>query len=182
MEAPILESDIIKMRRLEHTDFANIIHYASAIEIANNTFVPHPYPPEAAIEFIAVTRDAWDNNSGFVFALIEKANDNFVGVMGLDPEPKHHFAEIGYWIGKPFWGKGYATSALRLIIQFGFEILEINRLQARHFTHNPASGRVMQKAGMIYEGTSRQAFYHREVYKDSVLYAMLKEDYDAQNT
>ena len=182
MKAPILESDTIKMRRLEHDDIAKIIEYASDIEVAKNTFAPHPYPPEAAIEFVTVTREAWNKDEGYVFGLVEKESGDFLGAMGLHPEEKHHLAEVGYWIGKPYWGKGYATQALRLIIQFAFESTNLNRIQARHFTSNPASGRVMQKADMTYEGTSRQAIFHRDGYKDTVLYAILREDYHAQNS
>ena len=182
MIAPVLESNTIKMRRLEHGDIASIIEYASAIEVARNTFVPHPYPPEAAIDFVTTTREAWGNDDSYTFGLVEKESGDFVGAMGLHPEPRHHLAEIGYWIGKPHWGKGYATQALGLIIRFAFEEVGLNRVQARHFTSNPASGRVMQKANMQYEGTSRQAMVHRDVYKDTVLYAMLREDYDAQNS
>jgi len=182
MKTLILDSDTIRMRRLEHADIPSIIEYASDIEIAKNTYVPHPYPPEAAIEFVTMTREAWNNDDGYTFALIEKQHGDFVGVMGLHPEPRHYRGEIGYWIGKPHWGKGYATQALRLIIQFGFEKVSLNRVSARHFTTNPASGRVMQKAGMIYEGTSRQEMYHQDTFKDTVLYAILKEDYHAQNS
>jgi [ribosomal protein S5]-alanine N-acetyltransferase len=180
MKAPILESDVIKMRRLEHDDIASIIEYASNIEIANNTFVPHPYPPEAAIEFVTITREQWNKDEGYVFALIEKQRGSFVGVMGLHPEPKNYLAEVGYWIGQPHWGKGYATYALRLLIQFAFERTDLNRVYARHFLTNPASGRVMEKAGMTYEGTSRQVVFHHEEFKDAALYAILKEDYHAQ--
>lgn len=182
MKAHILESDTIRMRRLEHHDISDIIQYASEKEIADNTFVPHPYPPEAAIEFVTVTRDKWENDEAYVFAIVDKKSAELVGVMGLHPEEKHHLAEVGYWIGKPHWGKGIATQALRLLIQFAFETVGLNRVQARHLNHNPASGRVMQKADMTYEGTSRQAIVHRDEYKDTVLYAILREDYHAQNS
>ena len=180
MEARILEAETIRMRPLERGDAPHILALASAAEIAENTFVPHPYPPEAALEFIDKTRERWRYDEGFTFAIIDKSADEFVGAMGIHPEEKHRAAEVGYWIGKPFWGRGLATAALRLIIQFGFEQLGLNRIQAGHFRQNTASGRVMQKANMRYEGLQRQGMYHRETYKDVVYYAILRQDYEAQ--
>ena len=99
--------------------------------------------------------------------------------MGIHPAPEHDRAEVGYWIGKPFWGRGLATAALRLLLQFGFETLQLNRIEAGHFDYNPASGRVMEKAGMRFEGVRRQYVWHRDRYKDVRWYAILREDYDA---
>ena len=65
------------------------------------------------------------------------------------------------------------------MIQFAFEVVKLNRVQAQHLPQNPASGRVMQKAGMVCEGTLRQFIIHHDEYKDAVCYAILKQDYDA---
>ncbi len=177
MEPRVLEAETIRMRPLESGDIPHILELASAAEIAENTFVPHPYPPEAAAEFVHKARERWRYDEGFTFAIIDKDANQFVGAMGIHPKGKHHTAEVGYWIGRPFWGRGLATAALRLIIQFGFEQLGLNRIQAGHFRHNAASGRVMQKANMRYEGLQRQGMYHRDQYKDIVCYAILREDY-----
>ncbi len=171
MEACILEADSCLMRPLQTLDIARIRCYASAIEIAENTFVPHPYPAAAASEFVETARENWRINEAFVFAIVEKSTGAFTGVMGIHPKAAHNYAEVGYWIGKPFWGRGLASAALRLIIEFGFERLQLNRIEAGHFPHNPASGRVMQKANMRYEGRHRQAIFHREAYKDFLLYS-----------
>lgn len=181
MKPQILEAEIVRMRPLEGDDIPHILKLASAAEIAENTFVPHPYPPEAAAEFVSKTRESWHYDEGFTFAIIDKSSDAFVGAMGIHPKEKHHAAEVGYWIGKPFWGRGLATAALRRIIQFGFEQLGLNRIQAGHFRHNLASGRVMQKTNMRYEGVQRQGMHHREQYKDVVYYAILRADYETQD-
>ena len=72
---------------------------------------------------------------------------------------------------------GLAIAALRLIIQFGFDRLQLNRIEAGHFPDNLASGRVMQKANMRFEGVRRQSALHRERYKDVVYYAILRDDH-----
>ena len=174
-----LVSDLVRMRPLERAHIADIGRLAAAEEIAKNTFVPHPYPPEAAEEFVQKGRAQWRDDEAYVFAIMEKASGQFAGCMGIHPQPAHHRAEVGYWIGAPYWGRGLATAALRLIIQFGFDELGLNRIAAGHFPQNLASGRVMQKANMRYEGRLRGALLHRGEYKDEVRYAILRDDYAA---
>ena len=181
MKKKELASDLVRMRPLGIADIPHIQRLAAAEEIANNTYVPHPYPPGAAEEFVGKARDQWRHDEAYVFAIIEKASDCFVGCMGIHPLPAHHRAEVGYWIGVPYWGRGLATAALRLIIQFGFEKLQLNRIAAGHFPHNPASGRVMQKAKMRYEGLLRGALFHHDEYKDEARYAILRQDFDADH-
>ena len=176
-----LISDLVRMRPLDTVDIPAIQQLASAEEIAKNTFVPHPYPPDGAENFVEQAREGWRNDEAYVFAIIENASEQFAGCMGIHPEPAHHRAVVGYWIGLPFWGRGLATAALRLIIQFGFDTLKLNRIAAGHFPHNPASGRVMQKANMRYEGTLRGSLLHRDKYKDEVRYAILRDDYHADD-
>ena len=177
MEKTNLESDLLLMRPLESTDAKDILRFATAPEIPANTFVPRPYTEDSAIEFLRQAREHWQHDEGYTFALIEKRPARFVGCMGIHPLWKHNRAEVGYWIGKPFWGRGLATEALRLLIEFGFDVLQLNRIEAGHFSHNPASGRVMQKAGMRPEGLRRGYLLHRETYKDALWYAILRDDY-----
>ena len=179
MKKTELISDLVRMRPLETVDIAPIQRLAAAEEIAKNTYVPHPYPPDGAEQFVQLAREGWRDEDAYVFAVIEKASEEFAGCMGIHPVPAHHRAEVGYWIGLPFWGRGLATAALRLIIQFGFEALKLNRIAAGHFPHNPASGRVMQKANMRYEGTLRGALFHRDEYKDEARYAILRKEFAA---
>lgn len=176
-----LTSDLVVMRPLARVDIPHIRRLAAAEAIAKNTYVPHPYPPEAAGEFVQKAIDGWRQREACVFAIIESASAQFAGCMGLHPEPAHQRAEVGYWIGLPYWGRGLATAALQLIIEFGFGELGLNRIAAGHFPYNPASGRVMQKAKMRYEGTLREAHFHRGEFKDEVRYAILRRDYAADN-
>ena len=99
-----------------------------------------------------------------------------IGAVGLRLELDDRRAELGYWIGKPYWNQGYCTEAARAAIQFGFEQLELNRIFANHFVRNPASGRVMQKLGMVYEGRLRQHVKKWDAFEDLELYGILKDD------
>ena len=177
MQERILAGELVCMRPLQESDIPEILKHVSAPEIPQNTFVPQPYPPEAAGEFVQQAQENWRSDAGYTFAIIDRASGQFAGCMGIHPVDKHRRAEVGYWIGKTFWGRGLATAALRLLLQFGFEDLQLNRIEAGHFLHNPASGRVMQKANMRYESLRRGYVLHREQYKDLAWYAILREDY-----
>lgn len=102
----------------------------------------------------------------------------FIGFIGFEINHWANSAELGYWLGKPYWNRGYATEAARAMVEYGFEELELNRIQARHMEHNPASGRVMEKIGMKYEGTLRQATYRFGEYHDLLMYAILRSEYE----
>ena len=176
-----MQNEALLMRPLETGDANAILDLVVAPEIAANTFVPQPYPPDGASEFIRLGQASWRDGDAYVFGIIEKSSKRFAGCMGLHPVPEHNRAEVGYWLGAPFWGRGLATTALRLLLQFAFETLKINRVEAGHFLHNPASGRVMQKAGMRLEGRRRRYLLHREQYKDVLWFAILREEYHAQS-
>jgi RimJ/RimL family protein N-acetyltransferase len=91
-------------------------------------------------------------------------------------ECEHDRAELGYWIGKPFWGRGYATEAARALVQYGFDTLGLHRIYARHLTRNPASGRVLHKIGMTHEGYRRKHEKKWGIYEDDKLYGILRDD------
>ena len=86
-------------------------------------------------------------------------------------------AEIGYWLGKSFWNKGYVSEALQRILQFGFEELHLNKIYASHFPHNPASGKVLQKNGFEFEGILKQEVLKNGQFLDLHRYAIFQEKY-----
>lgn len=176
----ILEAELLRLRPLALEHSGEVLRYAAAKAIADNTFVPHPYSAEDAAEFISKTLSARAEDEGYTFALIARASGAFVGCMGIHLIPAHRRAEVGYWIGVPFWGRGYATDALRRLLRFGFEALALNRIEAGHFPQNPASGRVMRKAGMRAEGLRRGYVWHRDGYKDVAYYAILRAEWEAE--
>lgn len=176
---PTLASERLILRRLELTDAPLIYDYMNEREIAANTMlIPHPYPAGAAEDWINGTHQSDD----YSFALIRKADNLFLGACGIGSDTSHKRAEIGYWLGKPFWGQGYMSEAARRVIQFGFEELDLNRIQATYFTYNLASRRVMEKAGMTYEGTLRNYVMKWGEFMDMGMCSILRADYDAQNS
>lgn len=176
-ELPILETERLILRPMQLTDAPIVQKLAGAPEIASTTLnIPHPYPEGAAEEFIQWTLEQAQTGEQYVFAITRKADGEFLGTIGLGIDKRHHKAEVGYWLGVPYWGQGYMTEATKALIRFGFARLSLNRIFASHFTRNPASGRVMQKAGMRYEGIQRQAVRKDDRYEDLAFYAIVKED------
>jgi [ribosomal protein S5]-alanine N-acetyltransferase len=177
MEVPVLETERLILRRLELRDAPQVQKYAGSPEVEDTTLnIPHPYPNGAAEEFIQRTWENAAKGESYTFAITRKGVDELMGVIGMHLETKHDKAEIGYWLGKPHWGQGIMTEAVKAILRFGFKQVGLNRIYAAHFTRNPASGRVMQKAGMRYEGILRQGLRKGEGYEDEALYAILASD------
>ena len=173
-----LETERLILRELRLSDAANIQRYAGAVEIARGTLtMPHPYEDGMAEDFIRSMRESRVNGITYTFGITVKPSDAVVGCISIGNHPQYRRGEAGYWIGVPFWGKGYVTEALTRIIQFGFDDLNLNRILAYHFTDNPASGRVMQKVGMTYEGTLRQHVIRFDDFKDLACYGLLREEY-----
>ena len=95
---------------------------------------------------------------------------------------EHRRAELGYWLGVPYWGKGYATEASQEILRFGFETLKLRRIYASYVTENPTSGRVLEKIGMRYEGILRSHICKWDVFHDLVFYGILHDEFRARSS
>lgn len=139
--------------------------------------IPHPYEEGMAEEWIGTHEASYKAGTLVTFAIASRDDATLVGAVGLRIDRGLNKAELGYWIGKPFWNIGYATEATVAVLAYGFEELRLNRIQASHFARNPASGRVMQKAGMILEGTARQDAIRWGKYEDLVSYGILREEW-----
>jgi ribosomal-protein-alanine N-acetyltransferase len=118
-------------------------------EIATMTPIPHPYPPDGAVRFIE--RHVLPGRAdGTFFGFVMVDEGEVVGHIGLKQVDRERGeAEVGYWVGKSYWGRGYASAAVRLIATIAFEDLGLRRLYAHVLAQNPASGRVLEKAGFV---------------------------------
>jgi ribosomal-protein-alanine N-acetyltransferase len=176
-----LETARLRLRPLTLADAAEVQRLAGAWEIADTTLtIPHPYADGMAEAWIATVGDLYARREQVVFAITARSDGQLLGAMGLVLRREHRRAELGYWIGKPFWNRGYATEAGIAVLRYGFETLGLNRIHACHFARNTASGRVLEKIGMTREGVSRRHVRRWERYEDLVQYGILCEDYEAK--
>ena len=135
--------------------------------------IPHPYEEKDAREYLAIA----PRENELRMAIRRHRDGRLVGGIGLHPQMEHSRAELGYWIGVPFWGNGYATEAAREIIRYGFETLKLNRIFAGYYVDNAASGSVLLKLGMRHEGCARQSVLKWGKFMDVEIYAILREEY-----
>jgi len=164
----------LTLRPFTLDDAPAVQRLCGAREVALNTLlIPHPYPAGAAENWISCHREDFETNRIHHFALDD---GQLVGAMGLVMKDVG-IAEIGYWIGVPFWNRGYATEAAREVLRYGFEECGLHRIFAGYFTRNAASGRVMQKAGMKYEGTLRHHAHKWGEYQDVAFYGVLRDEF-----
>ena len=179
MTQPTLETPRLQLRPFRESDIPEIVRLLQDRDIQRTTLnIPYPYTEKDARDWLAFQREERAKGTGYTFAIVRKEDGQLVGAIDIRPNKRHRKAEIGYWIGKPYWGQGYATEAARAIVDFGFQTLGLNRIYATHFAENPASGRVMQKVGMTYEGLMRQATFKDGRFQDHVLYAILRETWE----
>lgn len=177
-EFPLIETPRLVLRALDLTDAPTVQHLAGAKEIANTTaLIPHPYPDGLAEQWIATHAAEWQAHRALSLAITLKPSDELIGCIGLTFAEAHARAELGYWIGLPFWRNGFATEAAAALTDFAFRVIGLNRVQAHHFASNPASGRVLLKVGLRREGTSPKMMLKNGRFEDVVFYGVLRRDW-----
>jgi 8-oxo-dGTP diphosphatase len=144
-----IETERLLLRHLQLEDAPAVQHLVGDWEIARFTgAIPHPYPDGAAAKWIAGLGDDDER----VFAVTRREDGTFLGCIGLRPRQDQREAVFGYWIGKPFWGRGYAAEALRALVDHAFQAYDIDRVRASAVPENRASIRVQEKVGLAYVG------------------------------
>ena len=181
MNQPILKTERLILRPFNLLDAKRVQELAGDKRIADTTLlIPHPYPDGAAEEWISTHASNAKSGDEFVFAITLKDSLELIGAIGLVINKMFNSGEAGYWVGVPYWNKGYITEALGIIIDFAFTELKLNKVHAHHFAHNEASGRVMIKNGMQKEGHFRKHVFKNNEYHDAIFYGILREDYLAK--
>ncbi len=128
--------------------------------------------------WIGTHQERFDKGESITLAITHDEQGYLIGSIGLTIAKEFDRADLGYWIGKPYWNQGYCTEAAHAVVRYGFEVLGLNRITANHITRNPASGRVMQKIGMKHEGCLRQHSKKWGNYEDREMYGILRSEYE----
>jgi len=160
-------------------DAPDVQQLAGNWKIADTTLnVPHPYEDGMAEEWISTLKPNFDSEERATFAVTRTADQQLVGAISLRINRPFDRAELGYWIGEPYWGCGYCTEAAKLVVRYGFEILGLNRIHACFLERNPSSGKVLQKIGMSTEGIARQHVRKHGKFEDLILYGMVRDEWE----
>lgn len=182
LHQPEIVTERLVLRPLRFEDAERLARLANSPEIARWTLLlPHPYRIEDARAWIATHRRDLNRGEGQHYAITLREDapgtkrDEVIGVIGLRVQLRHARGELGYWIGEPFWGKGYASEAAQAMVRHGFGALGLRRVYAYHFGGNEASGRVLQKAGLRPEGVLAGHILKNGVPMDDVVYGLTRE-------
>jgi RimJ/RimL family protein N-acetyltransferase len=172
---PTLQTERLRIRPYSEADIPELLPLIGAREVAETTLrISHPYTEQDARDFLELATEP----DKLWLAITLRADGRQIGGIGLRIEQPHRHAELGYWLGVAYWGKGYATEASRELLRYGFEDLRLHRMFASHFGHNPASGRVLKRIGMRYEGCQREHLSKWGKFVDSELYGILRREWE----
>lgn len=154
---PRLNTERLTLRAPEPDDARTIAHLANDIDVARMTArMPHPYTIEDAQAFVAQVRAR--GSSDRATFVIDVEGRGPAGLIGFFTDAGERLPELGYWLGRPFWGRGYATEAADAALAWASRQWGRRALRSGHFTDNDASGRVLCKAGFLYTGVVEQRF------------------------
>jgi ribosomal-protein-alanine N-acetyltransferase len=177
---PTLKTERLLIRPFELADGPRVQLLAGDKDIASTTLnIPHPYEDGMAEEWISTHREGFEKGEFINFAIVLSSTNELIGAIGLTLRQEHVHAELGYWVGKPYWNSGYCTEASNRVVKYGFEDLSLHRIHAMHLSRNPASGKVMQKIGMKPEGRRREHILKWGTFEDVECYGLLKSEYES---
>jgi len=179
-ELPDIQTERLLLRKVTIDDAPDLLVSTSDPEVARyTTWEPYDSVKQAE-DFLRSVISNYERDEPANWGLELRENERFIGMCGFMADswdPEHARASLGYAIGREHWGRGLVSEAVRAAIQFGFEKLSLNRIEARCVAENTASERVMQKAGMGYEGTLRDYVFRKGRYWDYRVYSILRREY-----
>lgn len=165
------------LRPLTRAHLEPMLSLISAKEIAATTLrIPHPYTREHAEEYFQSMQSLIDEGTMLRLSIFIAASEEYCGSVGLHIECDNDRAELGYWVGVPYWRRGIASEAAKAVVEHGIGDLGLNRIYATVFAGNMASRRVAEKAGMKYEGCLRQHIKKWGEMLDMEVYGIVAAD------
>ena len=174
--APTLYTERLILRSFTLEDAADVQRLASDPDVASTTdAIEHPYQDGTAEEWLQGCYEEFEDGERINFAVALKTDGTLIGTVALvlRIHLPYKDAELGYWIGKPYWNCGYATEAAKAVVAYGFREHNIESVYAYYFKRNPASGRVLEKIGMHYaEYIPKDP--KRYFFEDTIRYRILK--------
>ena len=175
-----LTNDTVTLRPLCNEDAEVIAGMLNNRRVLDNLrdMIPYPYSADDARVFICMTTE--ENNNTIFGVEYKGALCGVIGLHGQD-DIYHHSAELGYWFGEEYWGKGIATKSVQLITGYGFEVLQLKRIYSGVFSRNPASMKVLEKCGYKLEGVLRSAVIKNGTLLDEYRYGMTEADFISLN-
>ena len=178
MEQPVLKTERLILSPFVDGDAQRLSELAGDKAVSDTTLrIPYPYDVIEALEWIRSHEAIRNRGLALYYAIILKDSCELIGSTGIDIELPHGRAELGYWTGREFWKRGYATEASAKLLDYSFAVLKLHKVSAHVFASNLASGRVLEKLGMTQEGLLRDHIKKSDVWEDIVEYGILEDEY-----
>lgn len=175
---PILKTQRLTLRPFSLDDAKTVQKLAGDPQIAATTAtIPHPYLDGMAEDWISKHQDWFQKGVSVDWAIIQNSDQQLVGNISLMIHPSNQRAEVGYWMGVNFWNHGFCTEAMQKVIEYAFEVRNLNKITCRHMHINPASGKVMLKNGLKQEGVLREEIFKNGKFFDTIVYGLLKSEW-----
>jgi ribosomal-protein-alanine N-acetyltransferase len=176
-DLPTLETDRLILRKMTSDDAEAVFAYASDPEVTHYVSWETHLSIEDSKAFLDLATSKYESGGEPDWGIVYKGDHRFVGTCGIVFwEPYHARAELGYTLSRDYWGRDLMAEAVRAMISFGFKEMNLNRIEARCIAENVASARVMEKAGMLYEGTLRQRELIKGEHRDMKIYSILRDE------
>lgn len=171
-----IRTERLTLRLFEKSDAETVATLCNNYNIYKSTlYLPYPYHLNDALTWIESHYEQFITDKLYEFAITDKETGEVFGAIALSNHKNFNHGELAYWIGEPFWGRGYATEASKAILQFAFEVIKLHKVFARYFSSNIASGKVMEKIGMKQEGIFQEHIIKEGKYEDLVYYGILEK-------
>lgn len=173
-----LEAERLILRPFMLSDAPVVTALASNKNIYDTTLnIPHPYTEDMAVSWIRNHPEDVTERKLYHWAIVRKEDRALLGCISIGIRPNPQMGEIGYWLGEPYWSKGYGTEAAKAIMAYGFNTIGLNKVYGRHFVSNPASGAIMKKCGMQLEGVHRDDVVKDGRFVDIAYLGILRSEF-----
>jgi ribosomal-protein-alanine N-acetyltransferase len=176
---PELETKRLRLRQLEPDDAVAVFRIFADEEVTRFHDLETFTEVEQAGRLIARQVDRLEQTSGVRWGLARKTDDVVIGTCGYVFNEAHASAGLGYELGRSYWRQGYMSEALRAVIRFSFERLELNRIQALVMPGNKASAGLLQSLGFQNEGLLREYAFFKDRFQDLYCFSLLRGEYEA---
>ena len=179
-QLPSLKTPRLTLRAARMSDAQDMYDYSRDPEVARHVLWDAHTSIHQTRGYLRYILRQYRSGQPSTFVIELTAERRVIGTIGLMwIQKENRAAEVGYSLSRRYWNQGLMTEALGAVLQFCFDTMRLNRVEAQHETDNPASGAVMRHVGMRREGMLRQRIYNKGRFTDVELYAMLAEEYKA---
>jgi RimJ/RimL family protein N-acetyltransferase len=175
---PELTTSRLLLRKFKRGDVREIFAYASDPQVTLYTPWEHHRELKTTRKFLDTILAAYRQGHPAPWAIVLREQDRLIGAIGMrNWTLEHARAEVGYVLSREYWGKGFASEALKVVLAFGFSRMGLNRIEAKCVPENKGSIRVLEKSGMRREGLLRESEFSKGKFADLNIYSILRRDF-----